>query len=327
MRRIFLAIGALAGMAFSVSAEDAVVTHPATQIVKKTKPCGDESAKYPVHLTFDDGPNPDTTLTILDKLDRYKPKIRATFFISSWRLSDLLGDKPLSVEEEKTLALVREIVKRGHQLGSHSFQHIERAAPSKVSETQALENLDKNDQVWEKLAKIDALKAVKRPVPFRFPYGSGWFQARDAKSDAQAQADKVMKSIKNRGFYPVHWDIDSWDWSAIKNKMLPESALDQICTHKGGIMLMHDVQKFTAANVDIVIDSILGSGHRFVSLEEIKKENSKKAAGEKFVSLADAAASSWITCGGRIGELDQVWPSCADYDHHIGGASANGSAK
>lgn len=61
-----------------------------------------------VALTFDDGPNPVLTPWILDLLDRYQAK--ATF---------LLVGKQVEMYPE----LTREIARRGHEIGCHSYTH------------------------------------------------------------------------------------------------------------------------------------------------------------------------------------------------------------
>lgn len=61
-----------------------------------------------VALTFDDGPHPVLTPWILDLLDRYQAK--ATFFL-------------VGRQVEMYPELTREIVRRGHQIGSHSYTH------------------------------------------------------------------------------------------------------------------------------------------------------------------------------------------------------------
>jgi len=61
-----------------------------------------------VALTFDDGPHPILTPWILDLLDRYHAK--ATFLL-------------VGKQAELYPGLVREIVKRGHEVGSHSYTH------------------------------------------------------------------------------------------------------------------------------------------------------------------------------------------------------------
>jgi peptidoglycan/xylan/chitin deacetylase (PgdA/CDA1 family) len=61
-----------------------------------------------IWLTIDDGPDPRDTPAILDLLDEHGAK--ATFF--------LIGEKA-----ERQPDLVREIVRRGHQIGNHSWSH------------------------------------------------------------------------------------------------------------------------------------------------------------------------------------------------------------
>lgn len=61
-----------------------------------------------VVLTFDDGPDPETTREVLDLLDRRGAK--ATFFV--------IGAKAAKHPE-----MVRAIVERGHEVGVHGFAH------------------------------------------------------------------------------------------------------------------------------------------------------------------------------------------------------------
>jgi len=62
-----------------------------------------------VFLTFDDGPHPETTLPLLDLLDKFEAK--ASFF--------LIGEM---VEKHPELFL--EYKRRGHAIGNHSFAHL-----------------------------------------------------------------------------------------------------------------------------------------------------------------------------------------------------------
>ena len=62
-----------------------------------------------VYLTFDDGPTPETTPTILDILRKYQ--IRATFF--------MVGDNVRKYPE-----LYQQIIDEGHQVGNHTHNHI-----------------------------------------------------------------------------------------------------------------------------------------------------------------------------------------------------------
>ncbi len=62
-----------------------------------------------IYLTFDDGPNPETTPFILDILDQYQAK--ATFFC--------VGDNVRKYPE-----MYKEILKRGHITGNHTYNHL-----------------------------------------------------------------------------------------------------------------------------------------------------------------------------------------------------------
>lgn len=61
-----------------------------------------------IWLTLDDGPDPVDTPAILDLLERHQAK--ATFFV--------IGEKAVRHPE-----LIREIHRRGHQIGNHSWSH------------------------------------------------------------------------------------------------------------------------------------------------------------------------------------------------------------
>ena len=66
------------------------------------------AARGEVALTFDDGPDPAVTPRVLDLLEQYG--MRASFF--------LIAEKALAHPD-----LVREILRRGHQIENHSFHH------------------------------------------------------------------------------------------------------------------------------------------------------------------------------------------------------------
>src|SRR6266851_4719530 len=69
-----------------------------------------------VHLTFDDGPDPDRTPRVLDMLAEFQ--IRATFFCIGNRVA-------------RTPQLVRRIDAEGHQIGNHGWDHTSLALRSR----------------------------------------------------------------------------------------------------------------------------------------------------------------------------------------------------
>jgi peptidoglycan/xylan/chitin deacetylase (PgdA/CDA1 family) len=66
------------------------------------------SGKRAVALTFDDGPDPETTPLLLDLLERRG--VRAAFFVTGKRA-------------ESHPDLIREILNRGHEIGNHTYRH------------------------------------------------------------------------------------------------------------------------------------------------------------------------------------------------------------
>lgn len=68
-----------------------------------------DPAEHAVYLTFDDGPIPIVTPWVLDLLDKYD--IKATFFV--------VGDNV-----KKYPDIFEQVVKRGHKIGNHTFNHV-----------------------------------------------------------------------------------------------------------------------------------------------------------------------------------------------------------
>lgn len=213
----------------------------------ESRPCAGKQS-YPVHLTFDDGPNSKLTPKILDTLKAYN--VKATFFITTYNLVP-----EGSPEVLRRKALIERAKAEGHHIASHTHQHIDHTHP-KYSMVEATENLRRSRE----------LLGDENSKNFRYPYGAGWIvvKGRDQR------AATVRNTATKLGMRHVGWDIDTWDWSAAKRKDMPRSMLAQICSTRGGVVLMHDIQPFTANNLPKIIDSIRSSGHRIVDFSEIE---------------------------------------------------------
>lgn len=96
-----------------------------------------------VYLTFDDGPDPEVTVAILDILA--KEKVTASFFI--------LGENG-----EKYPEILDRIRAEGHEVANHGFAHLD---GWKVDEEAFIENVERGERVSN--SKI-----------FRPPYGRIW---------------------------------------------------------------------------------------------------------------------------------------------------------
>lgn len=106
----------------------------------------DPNQKY-ISLTFDDGPNPDTTPRLLDIL---KAKgVTATFFM-------------LGQNVAKNEALAKRVADEGHEVASHSYSHPQLTS---VDATRVKEEVQKTDK-----AIYHAVGTL--PTDFRPPYGA-----------------------------------------------------------------------------------------------------------------------------------------------------------
>ena len=93
-----------------------------------------------VALTFDDGPNPDYTETLLEGLK--ERNVKATFFL-------------LGAECEKYPEIVKKIHADGHLIGVHSYEHVNL---SNLTDQAAMEQVDKTDQIIVGLTGEDVYK-------------------------------------------------------------------------------------------------------------------------------------------------------------------------
>jgi peptidoglycan-N-acetylglucosamine deacetylase len=153
-----------------------------------------------VVLTFDDGPDPETTPQVLDVLDAEEAK--ATFFV--------IGKKA-----EKHPDLVREMKRRGHTVGLHSYEHDRLFALR--SQRRVAKDLARG------MAVIEAITGDK-PELFRPPIGHtnptiarvadafdltvvGWsVSARDglAGADPKRVVGRVRRNVKDGAIVLLH---------------------------------------------------------------------------------------------------------------------------
>lgn len=124
-------------------------------------------------MTFDDGPNPDTTGTILSALNKYG--IKSLFFCVGNNL-DRYG------------SLLSEILSEGHEVGNHTYNH------KKLSFIQAQAVRDE----IERTNNIAYDKFGVKMKYFRPPYG---------KFD-----HKTYRIVKSKGLNMVLWSLLTYDF-------------------------------------------------------------------------------------------------------------------
>lgn len=175
-----------------------------------------------VAFTFDDGPDPDTTPTVIDALERYQ--VPATFFIVTKRFAGR--------HAEQVRAILRRQLDAGFTIASHSVTHTKlRGASTKKLAAEI-------DQSIRTLATEAA-----RPIGmFRAPFG-----AIDARGRAW---------LKMRRLTEARWSIDPRDWQAKDARRLRKQLVQTIIAQDGGIVLMHDAKAITARVVADVLDDL-----------------------------------------------------------------------
>jgi peptidoglycan/xylan/chitin deacetylase (PgdA/CDA1 family) len=195
------------------------------------RPHGDPSFLAPkeVVLTFDDGPSPTDTRKILAALA--KECTKATFFV----VGEMVALHP---------EIVKEVAEQGHTIGIHSWSH-----PN-------LARLPLKDVEQEVEATFDAAqKASPEPIApfFRYPY----------LSSSKTTVD-YMKS-RNIGQFAV--DVDSQDWRVRSSKPVIQRIMAGLKSRGRGIILMHDIHKWTADALPTLLTQLKAGGYKVVQLK------------------------------------------------------------
>jgi peptidoglycan/xylan/chitin deacetylase (PgdA/CDA1 family) len=195
------------------------------------EPHGDRNFLAPgeVVLTFDDGPSPSDTREILAALA--KECTKATFF--------MVGEM-VAVHPE----IVKEVADQGHTIGTHTWSHPNIARLSLPEITHEVE------------ATFDIVQKVSpQPVApfFRYPYLS-----------SSKLAEDYFKG-RNIGQFAV--DIDSSDWRVRSSAPVVARVMAGLKARGRGIILMHDIHKWTADAVPQLLAKLKAGGYKVVQLK------------------------------------------------------------
>lgn len=204
------------------------------QAVRERFQC-DASTKYPLHLTFDDGPAQQTR-EVLRVLKR--ENIPATFFVLGYKIDCSTIAKQCQEEQQEMNTCIQRIKeckqrrqilqqtkREGHMIGSHSYAHW------RYSEVHASVRLDDFKHSRQVLAPY----LTTNPPLFRLPYGDGWFN--------RATHPEVLQDLQTLGFKHIAWDFSAFDWNKANQQgdKILANVLEQVCHRKqGGIVLLHD---------------------------------------------------------------------------------------
>lgn len=184
--------------------------------------------RYPrcLAFTFDDGPEWSTTPRLLDLLEARR--IRATFFVVGHRID---GEEP---HHRLNRAVLRDITRRGHRVGNHSFHHV------------VLDGLRQTtlDHEIDDTAAIIARETGQRPWLFRAPFGA-------------LASPRTVKSVFARLYTPVYWELDTRDWSVNSARAVLENFRGLLDRHpRGGVVLMHDTRPWSVQAFPLILGEI-----------------------------------------------------------------------
>lgn len=83
-----------------------------------------------------------------------------------------------------------------------------------------------------------------------------------------------MKELDRADFAHVAWSfhIHDWDRKKMKYPGILAILMHQVCENKGGVILLHDMQKNTAYNLSKWLDAIKCAGHTHHPLSDFYGE-------------------------------------------------------
>lgn len=181
-----------------------------------------------IAISFDAAWGDQYTKQILDILDKYN--VKTTFFLVGFWV-DRYPD------------MVKEIAKRGHEIGNHSTNH---PHMTKLSQNQIIEELKKTE---DKINKITG----QRTILFRPPFGD--------------YNDRLVRTCRDNGYYVIQWDVDSLDWKELGVEPVVDRVLRNV--KKGSIVLFHNNAKYVTKYLPIIIEKLQARGYKIVPISEL----------------------------------------------------------
>ena len=183
-----------------------------------------------VVLTFDDGPQVNSTKAVLDALANHCAK--AIFFS--------IGKMAIGLPE-----IIRDVAKAGHTVGTHTWSHAD-LRKKKVGK-------DGIDEIERGISGVQ--RAVGTPIApfFRFPF--------------LLDSPEMLKHLADRNIAVFSMDADSFDFKHRDPNVIVKVIMDKLEKKGKGIILMHDIHMHTAKAVPILLDQLKAGGYKLVHMK------------------------------------------------------------
>jgi peptidoglycan/xylan/chitin deacetylase (PgdA/CDA1 family) len=191
-----------------------------------------------IALTFDDGPNTNFTVQVLDELERFGA--RASFYVNGSNIND------------RTRPVLQRMINQGHDVENHTWGHARFDANK--TQDEAREDLQRTSQ-----AIFDATGYW--PFSFRAPFFE-W----GGTNNILYGLDREL----NMAF--IDSGIDTFDWMHDKTAQDIADSILNVTNPHGGIILLHDGGGNRQATVDslaLFIPQMQRKGYAFVTVREL----------------------------------------------------------
>jgi len=185
-----------------------------------------------VTLTFDNGPESQTTPLVLDCLGQHG--IKATFFV--------LGRK---VSTPDGLDLARRAIREGHWIGNHTWSHVGRLGEG--TREAALEEFESTERA---LAWIDP---IVQPIPLFRPRGGAGKLGRGLLHPA------VVERLTLGGYTCVLWNSVPGDFRDPDGWI--DRALADCRTRDWTLVVLHDLPNGAMKHLDSFLRKLRDAGH------------------------------------------------------------------
>jgi peptidoglycan-N-acetylglucosamine deacetylase len=197
--------------------------------------CGSPAAGKDIALTFDDGPNDPYTHRLLDVLSKHE--VRATFFL----IGRFVKQRP---------DVAREIARRGHVIGNHTFTHPRLIFLPTAEARQEI--IQCREAIHDAVGEHSNL--------FRPPWGG--------------RRPGTFSLVRQLGLEPIMWNVTGYDWNApsveyIERKVGNARGGDVILLHDGGHRAFGTDRSKTVAAVERMVIRLKAEGREFATIPEM----------------------------------------------------------